>query len=65
MVWALLLAFLLTPIIEIYVVIRVGQVIGPFPTIGLLIIESLLGAWLVKREGRRAWLEQTREYRQR
>ena len=56
MVWALILAFLVTPIVEIYVIIRVGQVIGPFPTIALLIIESLLGAWVVKREGRRAWL---------
>ena len=56
MVWALLLAFVVTPIVEIYVVIRVGQAIGPMPTIGLLVVESLLGAWLVKREGRRAWL---------
>jgi UPF0716 protein FxsA len=48
--------FLLVPIVEIYVIIQVGQVIGPLPTIALLIIESLIGAWLLKREGRAAWL---------
>jgi len=55
--WPLLLfvAFVVVPLVEIYVVIQVGQVIGPWRTIGLLILDSLLGAWLVKREGRRAW----------
>lgn len=51
----LLLLFLLTPVIEIYVIIQVGQEIGALPTVVLLIAESALGAWLVKREGRRAW----------
>jgi UPF0716 protein FxsA len=52
----LVVAFLFVPIVEIYVIILVGQVIGPLPTIALLIIESLIGAWLLKREGRAAWL---------
>jgi UPF0716 protein FxsA len=52
----LVVVFLLVPIVEIYVIIQVGQVIGPLPTIALLIIESLIGAWLLKREGRAAWL---------
>jgi len=43
------------PLVEIYLVIQVGQAIGPWWTIGLLILDSMLGAWLVKREGRRAW----------
>jgi UPF0716 protein FxsA len=37
------------------VIIQVGQVIGGWPTVGLLLVESALGAWLIKREGRRAW----------
>lgn len=49
------LLFLLTPIVEIYVIIQVGQAIGALPTVALLVAESALGAWLVKREGRRAW----------
>src|SRR5687767_5494170 len=56
MPWSLLAAALLVlPILEIYVIIQVGQVIGAGPTIVLLIAESALGAWIVKREGRRAW----------
>jgi UPF0716 protein FxsA len=48
--------FVVVPIIEIYVIIQVGQAIGAVPTILLLIVESLIGAWIVKREGRRAWV---------
>jgi len=51
----LVVAFVVVPLVEIYVVIQVGQAIGPWWTIALLILDSLLGAWLVKREGRRAW----------
>jgi UPF0716 protein FxsA len=51
----LAVALLVLPILEIYVIIQVGQVIGAVPTIVLLVVESALGAWLVKREGRRAW----------
>ena len=51
----LVAAFLLVPVVEIAVIIQVGQLIGVLPTVVLLVVESLLGAWLVKREGRRAW----------
>jgi UPF0716 protein FxsA len=54
--WGLLVAaFVIVPIVEIYVIIQVGQVIGPWWTILLLIADSVFGAWLVKHEGRRAW----------
>jgi UPF0716 protein FxsA len=49
------LALLVTPIIEIAVIVQVGQEIGVWWTIALLLFESALGAWLVKREGARAW----------
>ena len=35
--------------------IRVGRVIGGGPTLALLVLESMLGAWIVKREGARTW----------
>ncbi len=54
-VWLLVLAFVVVPLVEIYVIIRVGQLIGPWWTILLLIADSVFGSWLVKREGRRAW----------
>ena len=47
--------FVALPILEIYVIIQVGQEIGAMPTLLLLVADALLGAWLVKREGRRAW----------
>ncbi|QXJ19838.1 FxsA family protein [Actinomadura graeca] len=53
--FALVLAFLLLPVVEIYVIVQVGQEIGAWPTAGLLAAETLLGAWIVRREGRRAW----------
>lgn len=55
MPWFVAIALLVVPVVEIYVIIQVGQVIGGWQTVALLIIESALGAWLIKREGRRAW----------
>jgi UPF0716 protein FxsA len=51
----LLLLFVVVPIVEIYVIVQVGQTIGVLPTIALLIADAFLGAWLFRREGRRAW----------
>ncbi|HEY3531176.1 MAG TPA: FxsA family protein [Nocardioides sp.] len=57
--WLLVVAFVVVPILEIYVIIQVGQVIGAWWTILLLIADSIFGSWLVKHEGRRAWLALT------
>jgi UPF0716 protein FxsA len=53
--WLLLVAFVVVPLVEIYVIIQIGQVIGAWWTILLLIADSIFGSWLVKREGARAW----------
>jgi UPF0716 protein FxsA len=53
--WLLVVAFVVVPLVEIYVIIQVGQVIGAWWTILLLIADSIFGSWLVKREGGRAW----------
>ena len=47
----LFLAFLLIPIIEIYLITQVASQISWLPTIVLVITISLIGAYLVKREG--------------
>jgi len=57
--WLLIAAFIVVPILEIYVIIQVGQVIGAWWTILLLIADSIVGGWLIRREGRRAWLALT------
>lgn len=46
---------LLLPVLEIFVIISVGSAIGAWPTVALIVVISLIGAWLVRREGRRAW----------
>lgn len=51
----LVVLFLLTPIAELAVIVQVSDGIGLGSTVGLLILVSLLGAWLVKREGLGAW----------
>ena len=51
----LFIAFIVVPIVELFVIIQVGQVIGPWYTIAILIVVSVAGAWLVKREGRATW----------
>lgn len=52
---AILAVFIGLPILEIWVILQVGHEIGALPTVILLIAESALGAWVVKREGLRAW----------
>jgi len=51
----LLVLFVAVPLVEIYLMIQVGQVIGAWTTILLLIADSVLGGYLIKREGSRAW----------
>lgn len=43
------------PILEVWLLIQVGRWIGVLPTIGVLVAEALLGAWLMRREGHRAY----------
>jgi UPF0716 protein FxsA len=51
----LLTVFVLMPLLEIYVIVQVGQVIGAWWTILLLVVDSVFGAWLLRHEGGRAW----------
>lgn len=47
----LLLLFLVVPIVELYVIVQVAQGVGVAETIGLLILVSVVGAWLVRAQG--------------
>ena len=51
----LLLIFIVVPLVELYVIIQVGGAIGVLPTIGLLFLDSVLGAMLLRSQGRAAW----------
>ena len=43
--------FLVVPIVELAVIIQVGRAIGVLDTIAVLVVISLVGAWLVRHEG--------------
>lgn len=51
MLLRLFLIFSIVPIIELYLLIRVGKLIGALPTVALLLLISLAGAWLVRSQG--------------
>jgi len=53
---ALLVAlFIVVPIVELWVIIEIGSLIGVLPTIALLIADALLGSLLLRHQGRGAW----------
>ena len=54
-VWLVFASLLVVPLAEIALIVAVGKVIGGWQTLALLLFESALGAFLVKREGRRSW----------
>ena len=47
----LLALFFLVPLVEIYLLIEVGSVIGAFPTIFAVVFTAVLGAWLLRIQG--------------
>jgi UPF0716 protein FxsA len=51
----LVLLFILVPILELYVIIQVGQEIGALWTIAILVADSILGSVLLRAQGRSAW----------
>lgn len=50
-----LVLLIAVPILEVWLLIQVGQRIGVLPTLAILIAEAILGGWLMRREGSRAW----------
>lgn len=51
----LVVLFIVVPIAELYVIIQVGQAIGPLPTVAILLADSLIGSWLLRQQGRAVW----------
>jgi len=50
--FAILLAlFFIIPIVEIYLLIEVGSVIGAFATVFAVVFTAVLGAWLLRIQG--------------
>jgi UPF0716 protein FxsA len=51
----LVLLFIVVPIAELAVIIEVGQAIGVWWTIALLLADSILGSLLMRSQGRAVW----------
>ncbi|MGL4612385.1 MAG: FxsA family protein [Shewanella sp.] len=51
MLLMLFLLFVLVPVIELSVLIRVGEVLGPWTTVGLVLFTAVLGVSLVRSQG--------------
>jgi UPF0716 protein FxsA len=51
----LILLFIAVPIAELAVIIQVGQAIGVWWTIAILIADSILGSLLMRSQGRITW----------
>src|SRR3954468_18164330 len=51
----LVLIFIVVPIAELALLIQVGQLIGVWWTILLLVADAILGSWLLRSQGRAAW----------
>jgi len=52
----LFLAFTLIPVIELYLLIKLGATVGPFNTLLLVILTGAAGAYLAKLQGLEAML---------
>jgi UPF0716 protein FxsA len=52
---ALLAIFIVVPLAELYVILKVGDAIGPLWTIALLAADSVLGWMLLRAQGRSVW----------
>jgi UPF0716 protein FxsA len=55
MAFLLVILFIVVPIAELYVIIKVGEAIGVLPTLALLFADAILGSLLLKHQGRGAW----------
>ncbi|MCY1020950.1 FxsA family protein [Pyxidicoccus sp. MSG2] len=56
----LLLAFTVVPFIELYLLLAIGREVGFLPTLAMVLVTGMVGAWLARREGGRvlrSWRE--------
>ena len=55
MLLRLFLLFTIVPLLELMLLLRIGALIGLWPTIAIVIGTGFAGAWLARREGSRSW----------
>jgi UPF0716 protein FxsA len=55
MPFLLIVLFIVVPIAELAVLIQIGQLIGVWWTIALLVVDAILGSLLARSQGRSVW----------
>ena len=60
----LVLLFTVVPLVELFLLVQVGRVIGPVPTVAIVIGTGILGAWLTRLQGLRVLREVQAELQQ-
>ena len=61
---ALVAVFILVSIAEVWLLTLVGRAIGVVPTLVILILEAVIGAVLLRQEGRKSWSALVTAYQQ-
>ena len=51
----LLLAFIAVPLLEIFLFVQVGERIGAWPTVGLVVLTAIVGVALLQMQGLDTW----------
>ncbi|MDQ0110929.1 FxsA family protein [Paenibacillus harenae] len=57
----LLAAFIVIPIVELWGILQIGDLIGGWTTFLVLILMGLVGSYLARAEGRKVWAEAQRQ----
>ncbi|MBA2644919.1 MAG: FxsA family protein [Solirubrobacterales bacterium] len=52
---ALVVVFIVVPLLELALILQIGREIGAWWTIGLLVADSILGSLLMRAQGRAVW----------
>ena len=47
----LLLLFTVIPLVELYLLVKIGTIVGVWPTVGLVVLTGILGAALARQQG--------------
>jgi len=55
MLGRLVILFLVTPAVELALLLKVGELIGSWETVGIIVLTGVAGSYLAKREGLSAW----------
>ena len=51
----LLLLFIVVPAVELILLIQMGRWIGTLPTVGLIVVTGIVGAYLTRQQGVQVW----------